>query len=91
MFGEGGGWGITMPLYTLGVTLGGIVKRSEWIDGRLEAREYLCVTLSFDHDIVDGGPATRFAQHFKELLERVATASWADLHSGPKLHLPQTW
>ncbi len=69
MFGEGGGWGITMPLYTLGVTLGGIVQRPAWVDGRLETREYLCVTLSFDHDIVDGGPAARFAQHFKELLE----------------------
>jgi pyruvate/2-oxoglutarate dehydrogenase complex dihydrolipoamide acyltransferase (E2) component len=69
MFGEGGGWAITMPIYTLGVTLGGIVHRPEWVDGRLEARDYLCVTLSFDHDIVDGGPAARFTQHFKELLE----------------------
>jgi pyruvate/2-oxoglutarate dehydrogenase complex dihydrolipoamide acyltransferase (E2) component len=25
--------------------------------------------LSFDHDIVDGAPAARFAQHLKELLE----------------------
>jgi pyruvate/2-oxoglutarate dehydrogenase complex dihydrolipoamide acyltransferase (E2) component len=69
MFGEGGGWGITMPLYTLGVTLGGIVQRPVLVDGQIEAREYLCATLSFDHDIIDGGPATRFTQHFKELLE----------------------
>jgi pyruvate/2-oxoglutarate dehydrogenase complex dihydrolipoamide acyltransferase (E2) component len=69
MFGEGGGWGITMPLYTLGVTLGGIVQRPVPVGGQIEAHEYLCVTLSFDHDIIDGGPATRFTQHFKELLE----------------------
>jgi pyruvate/2-oxoglutarate dehydrogenase complex dihydrolipoamide acyltransferase (E2) component len=69
MFGEGGGWGITMPLYTLGVTLGGITQRLVLTGDQIEAREALCVTLSFDHDIVDGGPATRFAQHFKELLE----------------------
>jgi pyruvate/2-oxoglutarate dehydrogenase complex dihydrolipoamide acyltransferase (E2) component len=69
MFGEGGGWAITMPLYTLGVALGGIERRPAWIDGQLEPREYLSLTLSFDHDIVDGGPAARFAQHFKELLE----------------------
>jgi pyruvate/2-oxoglutarate dehydrogenase complex dihydrolipoamide acyltransferase (E2) component len=69
MFGEGGGWGITMPLYTLGVTLGGIVQRPVLVDGQIEAHECLCVTLSFDHDIVDGAPATRFTQHFKELLE----------------------
>jgi pyruvate/2-oxoglutarate dehydrogenase complex dihydrolipoamide acyltransferase (E2) component len=69
MFGEGGGWGITMPLYTLGVTLGGIAQKPVLVDGQIEAREHLCITLSFDHDIIDGGPATRFAQHFKELLE----------------------
>lgn len=69
MFGEGAGWGIAMPLYTLGVTLGSIVERPVLVDGRIETHEYLCVTLSFDHDIVDGAPAARFAQHLNELLE----------------------
>jgi pyruvate/2-oxoglutarate dehydrogenase complex dihydrolipoamide acyltransferase (E2) component len=69
MFGRGAGWGIMMPLYTLGVTLGSIVPRPFLIAGRVEAREHLCLTLSFDHDIVDGGPAARFAQCLKELLE----------------------
>jgi pyruvate/2-oxoglutarate dehydrogenase complex dihydrolipoamide acyltransferase (E2) component len=69
MFGQGAGWGIMMPLYTLGVTLGGIVDRPVLVDGQVEAREHLCLTLSFDHDIVDGAPAARFAQHLKELLE----------------------
>jgi pyruvate/2-oxoglutarate dehydrogenase complex dihydrolipoamide acyltransferase (E2) component len=69
MFGEGAGWGITMPLYTLGVALGSIVQRPALVNGQFEPREVLCVTLSFDHDIVDGAPAARFAQHFKELLE----------------------
>jgi pyruvate/2-oxoglutarate dehydrogenase complex dihydrolipoamide acyltransferase (E2) component len=69
MFGQGAGWGITMPLYTLGVTVGSIVSRPALADGQLEEREYLCLTLSFDHDIVDGAPAARFAQHLKELLE----------------------
>jgi pyruvate/2-oxoglutarate dehydrogenase complex dihydrolipoamide acyltransferase (E2) component len=69
MFGQGGGWGITMPLYTLGVTLGGIEQKAVLVGGQVEPREHLCITLSFDHDIVDGAPAARFAQHFKELLE----------------------
>ncbi len=69
MFGEGAGWGITMPLYTLGVTLGSIVQRPVLAGDQIEKREHLCITLSFDHDIVDGAPAARFAQHFKELLE----------------------
>jgi pyruvate/2-oxoglutarate dehydrogenase complex dihydrolipoamide acyltransferase (E2) component len=32
----------------------------------------LSLTLSFDHDIVDGAPAARFAKDFKELLESAA-------------------
>jgi pyruvate/2-oxoglutarate dehydrogenase complex dihydrolipoamide acyltransferase (E2) component len=35
----------------------------------LENREHLCLTVSFDHDIIDGAPAARFIQHFKELVE----------------------
>ena len=69
MFGRGAGWGIMMPLYTLGVTVGSIVDRPVLVDGQVEDREHLCLTLSFDHDIVDGAPAARFAQHLKELLE----------------------
>jgi hypothetical protein len=69
MFGDGGGWAITMPLYTLGVALGGIAQRPTLVGSQIEPREYLSLTLSFDHDIVDGAPATRFARRFKELLE----------------------
>jgi pyruvate/2-oxoglutarate dehydrogenase complex dihydrolipoamide acyltransferase (E2) component len=69
MFGEGGGWGVTPSLYTLGVLVGGIACKPGVVDGRIEIRDYLSLTLSFDHDVVDGAPAARFAQHFKELLE----------------------
>ncbi|MFN2167693.1 MAG: 2-oxo acid dehydrogenase subunit E2, partial [Anaerolineae bacterium] len=34
------------------------------------AREFLSLTMSFDHDIVDGAPAARFARRFTELLEQ---------------------
>ena len=69
MFGEGGGWGIPIPLYTLNLTLGGIATKPGIIDGRIEPRDYLSVTLSFDHDIVDGAPASRFADRLKRLIE----------------------
>jgi len=36
---------------------------------RIEVREYLSVTASFDHDIVDGAPAARFARRLRELVE----------------------
>ena len=69
MFGRGGGWGLSLPSHTLGVTVGGIEQKPGIVDGRFEAREYLNVTLDFDHDIVDGAPAARFAQRLRELVE----------------------
>ena len=33
-------------------------------------REMLSVTLSFDHDVVDGAPAARFGERLKGVLER---------------------
>ncbi len=70
MFGSGGGWGITfLPLHTLGITVGGIVQKPGVVEGRIEIREYLDLTLSVDHDIVDGAPAARFANTFRTLME----------------------
>lgn len=69
MFGKGGGWGIPLGHLTLIVTLGGISEKPGVIDGRIEIREYLSVTVSFDHDIIDGAPAARFTQRLKELIE----------------------
>ena len=70
MFGKGGGWGIPMANFPLTVTLGGIAEKPGVVEGQLEVREYLDVTVSFDHDIVDGAPAARFTQQFRELVER---------------------
>ena len=69
MFGSGGGWGIPVSNHTLQITLGGVAERPALVDGQVENREYLCVTISFDHDIVDGAPAARFTQRLKELIE----------------------
>jgi hypothetical protein len=69
MFGTGGGWGIPVPNHTLQLTLGGIAEKPGVVDGRVAVREYLSVTVSFDHDIVDGAPAARFTQRLQELVE----------------------
>jgi pyruvate/2-oxoglutarate dehydrogenase complex dihydrolipoamide acyltransferase (E2) component len=54
---------------TVAVTVGGIVERPRVRDGRLESREHLCLTVTFNHDIVDGAPAARFIKRFSELLQ----------------------
>ncbi|HEX5691737.1 MAG TPA: 2-oxo acid dehydrogenase subunit E2 [Roseiflexaceae bacterium] len=70
MFGAGSGWGMALTAHTLGVTVGGISTKPAIVDGYLTTREYLSLTVDFDHDIVDGAPAARFVQHLKDLIER---------------------
>lgn len=69
MYGSGGGWGIPFMRHTLVVTLGGIAKKPVVVDGQVAIREMMSMTVSFNHDIVDGAPAARFADHFKDLIE----------------------
>lgn len=70
MFGSGGGWGVVfLPMHTVGLTIGGIAQKPGVVDGQIAIREYLDLTLSFDHDIVDGAPAARFAERLRQLIE----------------------
>ncbi len=70
MFGGGhSGWGLSPTLHPLGLVVGGIAWKPAVVEGRIEPREILSLTLTFDHDIVDGGPATRFVRRLVELIE----------------------
>ena len=69
MFSTGGGWAITMPNFTLNVGVGGISEKPGVHEGQIAIREFLDLTVSIDHDIVDGAPAARFVQSFRTLLE----------------------
>ena len=68
MFGQGGGWGIMMPNFTLTVTVGGIARKPGVVEDRIQIREYLDLTISIDHDIVDGAPMVRFVNDFQNLI-----------------------
>ena len=70
MFGSGGGWAITMPNFTLNIGVGGISTKPGVYRGEIAIREYLDLTVSIDHDVVDGAPAARFVQSFRTLLEK---------------------
>lgn len=69
MFGEGGGWGIPITGNTLDVTVGGIDTKLRLIGGQVVPRQMLSLTVSVDHDVVDGAPAARFASRLRELIE----------------------
>jgi pyruvate/2-oxoglutarate dehydrogenase complex dihydrolipoamide acyltransferase (E2) component len=70
MFGKGAGWGIPPAAPpSLWVTVGGIGEKPGVVDGQIAIREYLSLTISFDHDIIDGAPAARFTERLKDLIE----------------------
>ena len=63
-----------LPLHTCGVTVGGIyTKPAVVVDDNgistIVPREFVCLTIAFDHDVVDGAPAARFISRFVELIE----------------------
>jgi pyruvate/2-oxoglutarate dehydrogenase complex dihydrolipoamide acyltransferase (E2) component len=73
MFGPGAAWAVgIVPLHTLCLSVGGITRKPGLVDGRIEPREYLALTATIDHDVVDGAPAARFARHLRELIEGAA-------------------
>jgi pyruvate/2-oxoglutarate dehydrogenase complex dihydrolipoamide acyltransferase (E2) component len=69
MFGKGAAWGIPPAIPILMITVGGIGEKIVLVDEHVAARDYLSLTISFDHDIIDGAPAARFTERLKELIE----------------------
>ncbi len=69
MFGSGSGWGIPVSNHSLQLTLGGIGEKPRAVDQRIEVHKYLSVTISFDHDVIDGAPVARFTYRLKKLIE----------------------
>ncbi|MEO8392101.1 MAG: 2-oxo acid dehydrogenase subunit E2 [Chloroflexota bacterium] len=69
MFGKGGGWGIPIAVTSLALVVGGIEQTVKCIDNQFCVREMLSLTVSVDHDVIDGAPAARFAARMKALIE----------------------
>jgi len=70
MFGKGhSGWGMTITPNSLAMVVGSTAWKPAVVEGRIEPREILNLTVMFDHDVVDGAPATRFTRRLVELIE----------------------
>ncbi len=68
--GGGSGHGIGVPtVLSLNVTVGGMSRRPRVVDGDIRPRDVLDLTISADHNVVDGAPAARFAASLRELME----------------------
>jgi pyruvate/2-oxoglutarate dehydrogenase complex dihydrolipoamide acyltransferase (E2) component len=70
MFGKGhAGWGIASGSHGLDLIVGGTARRLAEVEGRIESRDMLSLTVEFDHDVIDGAPAARFTKKLVELIE----------------------
>lgn len=70
MFGKDhSGWGIATTPQSLSLVIGSIALKPRIVNAQIEPRELLSLTVQFDHDIVDGAPATRFTHRLIELIE----------------------
>jgi pyruvate/2-oxoglutarate dehydrogenase complex dihydrolipoamide acyltransferase (E2) component len=71
MFGkEHSGWGISNGSHVLDLVVGGIARKPVEVEGKIALRELMNLTIIFDHDVIDGAPATRFTRKLIELIER---------------------
>ena len=69
MFSEEAVWLIPHGSATVLVSVGSISHKVIEVDGEFVSREHLCMTVSFDHDIVDGAPAARFINDFVKTIK----------------------
>ncbi|UCE06538.1 MAG: 2-oxo acid dehydrogenase subunit E2 [bacterium] len=69
MFSKDAVWFIPHGSATVLITVGSISQKVVEIDGHFISREHLCLTASFDHNIVDGAPASRFMNQFTEMIK----------------------
>lgn len=69
MFGKFPGWAIPISIPAVLIVVGGITKKPGVVGDSIEIREYLHLTITVDHDIIDGGPLARFVASLTELTE----------------------
>jgi pyruvate/2-oxoglutarate dehydrogenase complex dihydrolipoamide acyltransferase (E2) component len=71
MFADGGGFAIAPPtLASLAIVVGGISTSAVDVGGRISMIDLLDLTVSIDHNVVDGAPATRFAADLRRIMEQ---------------------
>jgi pyruvate/2-oxoglutarate dehydrogenase complex dihydrolipoamide acyltransferase (E2) component len=61
-------WGIPVGIQPLLIGVGGIAKRPGIVHEQIVNREYLGLTVVFDHDVTDGAPVARFIRRLQELM-----------------------
>lgn len=62
------GWAVPITPQVLAAMVGGIREVPGIVNGTLHTREVVDITISMDHDILDGAQTARFIERFRKLL-----------------------
>ena len=65
-------WALGQANHTLSIWVGSTVERLCLIDGKIMPRTMACITIDFDHDLIDGAPAARFAAMLVRMIEKAS-------------------
>jgi pyruvate/2-oxoglutarate dehydrogenase complex dihydrolipoamide acyltransferase (E2) component len=78
MFAGGGGFAIAPPtLASVSVVVGGLSRLPRAIGDQVLVRDILDLTVTIDHNVVDGAPAARFGAELRRRMEDGATVEQA--------------
>jgi pyruvate/2-oxoglutarate dehydrogenase complex dihydrolipoamide acyltransferase (E2) component len=70
MKGRFPGWAIPLGGVTAAIiVVGGITKKPGVVNDKICIREFLHLTITVDHDLIDGGPLARFVDRLNDLVE----------------------
>lgn len=69
MFGKASGWALPVGTLPLSIAIGSTSRKPGVVAEAIEIRDFLNLTLLFNHEAVDGAPATRFVSRLAELME----------------------
>jgi len=69
MFADGNGYAVPITPHVLSLLVGGFGKKPFVVGNEIKIREVLSLTLSMNHDVVDGAPAVRFLNDFHRRLQ----------------------
>lgn len=62
-------WSVSRSVHPISILINSIVKKPAVVNNEIVIREFMCVTIGFQHDLVDGAPFSRYIQRLKKLLE----------------------
>jgi pyruvate/2-oxoglutarate dehydrogenase complex dihydrolipoamide acyltransferase (E2) component len=67
--GKFSGWPLALGPYPAFFGVGGVEVKPGYVEDRIERREFLRMSMMFDHDAADGADAARFAARLGELMQ----------------------